>query len=445
MIADHSISQRRKIWAAPAAVFFVALALRLLFVLALDTSPALEGGDANWYMEYGHDLVTTGTTAGPVQTAPLYLIVVGSVQTLTPGGSSGDAVYTYTEMQVIRILQAILGAGLCLFAAELARRTFSQGVGWITGFVLAISPTLIIEAGHLTTEGLFLFLLVGGLALYARGQPQPTVRLVAAVGVVLGLATLTRAILLLFPAAFVLHLFLNHRERWIRLSLALLLSFGLITSTWTVYNALHWHRFIIGGEGLLSFLYLGAEGPAAPADLDSELGITVEDDADDRHDALREGVVDSITSDPAGWAGHRVKELVRSYLQPHNTVYFGGQSVKDAAADWLRGDRSLAGLRDIISMPDFGYKLLLYAFHYGGLILGAAGMVLAWRRWFDLLPLYAVPLYFTAIHLVLLALPRYLFPLYPVLWVFGSAVIVQSWDRFRRQPEHGQRHALFRR
>jgi len=71
-------------------------------------------------------------------------------------------------------------------------------------------------------------------------------------------------------------------------------------------------------------------------------------------------------------------------------------------------------------------------FHFTGLLLGAAGMILAAGRWRALLPLYAVAIYFTGIHLVLLALPRYVFPTYPVLWMFGAALLVRAADRLRR-------------
>jgi hypothetical protein len=32
---------------------------------------------------------------------------------------------------------------------------------------------------------------------------------------------------------------------------------------------------------------------------------------------------------------------------------------------------------------------------------------------------------------VILVLPRYLFPLYPVFWIFAAAFLVTEWDRRR--------------
>jgi 4-amino-4-deoxy-L-arabinose transferase-like glycosyltransferase len=419
-----------------ALIVLIALALRLLFVLVIDASPDFGGGDANWYMENGHDLVKFGKTLGPLQTPPLYLIFLGAVQELVPGTPYPGYAYTTDEMQAVRVIQAFLGAGLVLFVYRLVRRLFSERIATLAAFILAISPALVIEAGNLTTEGLFLFWVFGGLAAYVDPNPLPIIGegealgtrvnfWMVAAGILFGLATLTRAIFLLFPLIIAAHVVLTQRGRWLRPVLALLVSYGLVASTWTVYNLAVWNRLVIGGEGLFSFLYQGAEGKADPDELDQQVGVTQDDSHQDRETALREEAAESITSDPVGWAAHRVKDLGKAYLQPHNTVHFGGKSIKDAVWGWLKNDRSAGGLRDVTHIEAFWPKLAIYAFHFGGLLLGAAGMGLLWRRWRDLLPLYGMIAYFTGIHLILLALPRYLFPVYPVAWVFASALLVR--------------------
>ena len=173
----------------------------------------------------------------------------------------------------------------------------------------------------------------------------------------------------------------------------------------------------------------GRRGHASPEDTDSQIGITPDLGHGERQDVLRESAAESITADPAGWAAHRVRELADSYLQPHNTVHYGGRSVKDALVDWLKDDRSAGGLVDLTRLESFWPKLALYVFHFTGLLLGAAGMIQTARRWRALLPLYAVAIYFTGIHLVLLALPRYIFPTYPC-----SGCSAQRSSSGRRRP-----------
>lgn len=412
-------------------IVLLALVLRLFFVLVWDPSPNFKGGDANWYMANGRDLVSTGKTAGPLQTPPLYLVFVGVVQVAFPGHASSNLRdYTRLEMQVIRVIQSILGAILCLFVYLAARRFFSERVGWLAAGILAISPALVIEAGNLTTEGMFMFFVFGGLALYALSCAQPTPRALAVVGIIFGLATLTRAVFFLFPLGIAVHLWLTHRTRWIRLSLGVLVSYGLIISTWTVYNLIVWDRLVIGGEGFLSLVQQGTTGQMSPQQADAALGSAAGDSPQSRNAALRKQIEKSITRDPLGWTGHRVKELGKAYLQPHNTVHFNGPSIRQLASEWLHKKRSLRGLIDLTHTESFWPKLLLYVFHFGGLLLGSAGMWVGRRQWRTLLPLYGMIVYFTTMHLILLALPRYLFPLYPVFWIFAAGFTIAVWDRW---------------
>lgn len=411
----------------------LALALRLFLILVVDPSPDFSGGDTNWYMFNGRELVTTGRTPGPLQTAPIYPVALGLVQVLIPGESDGRTFYTQAEMQAVRVLQAIMGAVMCWFVYTLTRRLFSERAGVLAAVILAISPALIIEAGSLTTESFFMFFVFGGLALYAAAQRAPTPRALVWTGAAFGLATLTRGVFLLFPLGLVLHLFLIHRARWRRLALALVVSYGLVISTWSVYNWLVWERLVIGGEGFLSLVYQGATHKASPEEADEALNLSPETADEQRDEALRKGVQKSIIENPGGWARHRARELAEAYLQPHGTVSIGGKSLKEIVRRWIADDHgSPGGLADLVREGTFWPKLALYIFHFGGLILGAAGMWVFRRRWRDLFSAYGMIGYFTAIHVVLLALPRYLFPLYPVFWMFAAALIISQWDRRNR-------------
>lgn len=405
------------------ALALVALILRLAFVWILDPSPRFEGGDTNWYMQNGRDLISTGKTAGPLQTAPFYLLLTGAVQVLIPGGPAGGRAYNDAEMQTLRTLQSVLGAALVACSVILGRRLFSARAGVWVGAIMAISPALIVESGNLLTESVFLTFIFAGLAMYAVALDTRRAAHHAAAGALLALATLTRAVFVLFPLGLAVHLWLARRREWARPALILLVSYVALVSTWTVYNLVVWERLVIGADGLLGFVYQGATGKASPHEVDEALGIDPQR-SDERDDAMRAHLRESIFNDPAGWAVHRLSELTRAILQPHNTVYFGGESIRDASGDWWRHDRTLAGLRAVTRIESFWPKLALYVFHYAGLALGVAGMIGARRRWRDLLPLYGLIAYFVGIHLVLLALPRYLFPIYPALWIFGAAWLV---------------------
>jgi 4-amino-4-deoxy-L-arabinose transferase-like glycosyltransferase len=417
-------------------ILIVAAALRLGYVLSQDFDAyyVTGGGDTVWYLQNGYTLVTGEDPTGrhdvsTLSTAPLFLVFVGVWQAiLSP----------HAAMIAILISQALMGIAVVYFAYGVGRDlTHDPRVGLIAAGVLAISPQVLLETARVLTESLFIFLMMAGLWLYVTRmmkQSGTTSLILSGVltGIAFGLATLTRAVFLLFPFGLVLHLFFIHRTRWLRLALVLLAAYALTVSTWTVYNLVKWDRLVIGGEGIWGFLYQGATHKASPNELDASLNVTPENADAQRTEALQEGVKDTVLKNPVGWMGHRLKELASAYLQPHNTNRLKGKSIRSAAVDWVRDDRTLSGLIDLTRIGSFWPKLLLYVFHFGGLLFGAAGMWVKRREWRSLFPVYAIIFYFTGIHLVLLALPRYLFPTYPAFWVFAAAMIVILWDRWKR-------------
>jgi hypothetical protein len=226
--------------------------------------------------------------------------------------------------------------------------------------------------------------------------------------------------------------------------MALLLAvYTLLVSIWTVHNAVRWNRLVVGAEGYAAFLYVGAIGWQEPYTFDQQLMQDVPElaEADNlttevRTEAFSEAAAQAIGSDPVGWMRRRINELASAYLQPHGTVFFPGESLKTMAGDWLRSDRSVAGLLDLTRGDAFWPKLSIYLFHYAGLLFGMVGMWLCRRQWRTALPLMGFVLYTTLVHLPLLALPRYIFPTEVVWWVFAAIALVRLGGQLisARQP-----------
>jgi hypothetical protein len=256
---------------------------------------------------------------------------------------------------------------------------------------------------------------------------------IAGTAALLGLATLTRAVLLLFPLGLAIHLLLvcGWREGIKRAAL-LLVVYTLVVSTWTIYNRVAWGRWVIAAPGFSSFLYLGAAGWDDPDQVDRTLaeqaGVTGElpSNPDEQQKLYADVASNLILSDLGGYLRRRVGDLADAYVQPHGTVYFGGESLKDMAANWLQNERSLGGLVALTQGDGFWPKLAIYVFHYAGLILGLVGIWLVRRRWRLALPLVGFILYTTLVHFVLDALPRYLFPTMIFWWVF-AAITISRW------------------
>lgn len=419
-------------------ILALAFALRLGYALTRDheTPYIKQGGDTGWYLETGYELVN-GRDRAPLSPAPFYLIFIGFWQTLLSR--------TTEAIIAIRVSQAVLATITCYFGYRLAwRLTQNQQAGLLVGFVLAVSPVFVIETAQILTETLYIFLVAGVLWLYEDyvlsddSAGKLPIKALIITGVVAGLATLTRAIFLLFPFGLALHLILmrGRRAGFIQAGLFLLV-YTLVVSTWTIYNLHRWDRFIIAGDGFASFLYIGARGWEGPQELDTALNedvpeITEEEaTSPNRQDAFITGAERAIREDPIGYLKRRVSELAEAYLQPHGTVIFPGESLKDAFRDWISDDRTPRGLLEVTNGEAFWPKLALYLFHFTGLIFGAAGIWLYRRHWRTAYPLMGFILYTTLIHLVMLALPRYLFPTEIVWWIFAAAALDSWWNRYR--------------
>ncbi|MDX2136906.1 MAG: glycosyltransferase family 39 protein [Chloroflexota bacterium] len=400
----------------------IALLLRLVVGLAQD--PLLPyssetGGDSGWYLENGYKLVS-GADVSQLAPPPLYLIFIGLPQLVL----SPDA-----AVIVIRILQALASVATCYCVYRIARNIGGERAGMIALVLMVLSPVFILETAQITTETLYLLWL--GLAfvayLNAQARRERSYWLLIVAGVCFGLATLTRAALLLFPLGLVVHLLLIYRPALaLRRSAVLLVVYALVISTWTIYNLARWERFIIAGEGFASMIYIGAAGWESPQEVDSNL----EQDApsvasESRQDQYIDGAATVIGRDVGGYLGRRISELANAYLQPHGTLFFPGESLRELAVRWLTQERSLDGLVALIQGDAFFPKMALYILHYGSIVVGLLGMWQTRRSWRVTLPLIGFVAYVTLLHLALFALPRYIFPT-TIVWYSFAAVWLAS-------------------
>ncbi len=412
--------------------------LRLAQILPLDRTQIYtnKGGDSWWYLENGFDLVR-GQDPAVLPSGPIYLLFVGIPQRITA---------PETAILLIRLLQALMSTLTCYFVYRLAW-TISRDIraGIIAAAVLALSPAFIIETGQILTETLFIFLLAGGLWLYvatiAANPADKPLRLrqlgwIVLVGVILGIATLTRAVLLAFPLGLVIHLLMVYGWRkGLQLGLILIVVFAVTLSPWTIYNRIKWGQTVIAAQGFAAFLFLGAtdSGWQGPQQTDNSLqqqsGVPLSTDPSVQQQNYSSSATNAILSDVGGWLKSRVAQLSNAILQPHGTVFFAGESLKDMTSHWLNNDRSLGGLLRLTQGDSFWPKLAIYLFHDLGMLAGLIGIWLSRRSWRLALPLVGLVAYFLLAHFILYVIPRYLFPLDMVAWVFGGIAFAALMQR----------------
>ena len=99
------------------------------------------------------------------------------------------------------VVNLLFSLGICAIAYLIARRIWNESVGRITGVILAIFPSQIFFLNLLVSEYLFSLLFWSAVYLVIRVEQTPKYRgpILFLAGCVLGLATLTRNLVLYFP------------------------------------------------------------------------------------------------------------------------------------------------------------------------------------------------------------------------------------------------------
>jgi len=189
-----------------AVVFGVAFSTGLFMVLVLfklqhqveqDIDPYYFG-KMGQSIAHGHGFEGFGSLIK--RRAPLYPLTIGGLYTVF-----GD------HTTVVLVVHSLMFAATATLAFDIARRLFNLRTGVIAGFLCAMQPMLLryVPTLHLETQLTLLYTLLIWLML--RFRKQPTLLNGVLVGVVAGGATLTKAVVLLLPVAFVVGLLLERR------------------------------------------------------------------------------------------------------------------------------------------------------------------------------------------------------------------------------------------
>jgi 4-amino-4-deoxy-L-arabinose transferase-like glycosyltransferase len=166
--------------------------------------------------------------------APLYPLMIGGLY-----AAFGEHVL------LVQLLQCLFFATTCLLVFDLGRRLFNTRTGAIAGIVCAVHPLLLRYVADLHLETSFTFFMTLTLWLMVRFREKSTIARGAQVGAAAALASLTKALAILFPGLFAAGVVLSvlrarraggsARPPWVPL-LAMFAVMAAVISPWTVRN-----------------------------------------------------------------------------------------------------------------------------------------------------------------------------------------------------------------
>lgn len=247
-------------WPWLAGITAVGLFVRVLYTFTI-SPPPLPGLQDPAFYYYASNLIDQGhgysepfvylfsshlsPTAAHPPLWPALLALVGFFTSPASGfGHLGSA-----SVDIARVLGCLLGACIVLLIGLLGRRIGGWRVGLVAAGIAAVYPHLITMDGFLLSEPLY-GVIVGGTLLVAYGfAARPSGRKALALGVLVGLAALTREEALLYVPVLLLPLAWRSGPRRLRLGGLALLGVVLVITPWTIRNYLAFHRLVPVSNG----------------------------------------------------------------------------------------------------------------------------------------------------------------------------------------------------
>jgi len=416
-----------------------ALVVILLLGLGLRVDEAWDGRspvfDAAAYATIAANLDRgAGFTLGPSATQPasnyspgLPLFAAG-VYKLTGG----------VHERTARLVLALLGTLAVLFTYLIGLRLSGAGAGLIGAGVIAIYPALLEYQGMLMGEPLAATLLSGAVlaTLWAADNADDDWSARARwflPGALFGALALVRPEYL--GVALLVSLVVLFRQggrNWSRSlvrTLLLLAGVAVIVAPWTVRNAVALDRFVPvstgGGQVLFAGTYLPSDGD--PEKVGAEVVA--------RHPALfgphaaqqlrLEQILARLAAQryPGVETDKALSKMGKEQLWDdvsEEPLEYAGFVATKVWRIWTHGQRAV--------MQEPGWKL----FHWAIVVLGAIGLaVLAFRRRWEALLIAVIFLAITAISALLVASPRRVLVMMPLLAALAGVGVTASWQQLR--------------
>lgn len=350
---------------------------------------------------------------------PLYPALVAGVYSLW--GVHND--------QAVRAVQIVLALATTVLVYLLAKRLYDERVGLVAAAIHCLYPSLVGATNLVLTETLFTLLLCGFLVLVQRYFQSPSTWTLAAAGVVLGLAALTRSVVWLFPPFAVVLLVVFSRQSTVLRRLAspapLVLGFALALAPWTVRNTRLQETFttvdVMGGRNVMmgNYEFTPADRPWAAIEITG--------------DRAWHSVLARANGGLKGQTQGQIDKLAMKYALGYMSDN-PGQTLARSTAKlfhfWQLERELVAGARQGIWGPFSTPAVVALAAVIMGvyvltMLLGIFGAIVlppqSWNMHVFLLVLVA---FVTALHCIAFGHSRYHLPLMPIVIVYAAAAWV---------------------
>ena len=243
----------RVFWWWLGAIAAVAFALRVAVIVFVKPHVP-ELGDASAYHLLANHLADGRGYIRPFDLVRFHLMVpTAEYPPVHPFVLSLVARLGVRSVEGQRIALSVVGTGTVALIGILGRRIAGRATGIVAAILAALSPMMFLSDATLMSETVFAFLATLALVLALRARDVPSLARIAPLGVVLGLAVLTRAeagvlaMLLILPIAWRAPGTLPRR---IGLAATGLILMFAVVLPWTARNQATFHEFVFVSNNL---------------------------------------------------------------------------------------------------------------------------------------------------------------------------------------------------
>ncbi|MCX7571906.1 glycosyltransferase family 39 protein [Tumebacillus sp. DT12] len=386
------------------AVFALGVALRVWMVLA-QQDELMTVYDDKMYVESAQRLLESGmfTFGGhhekpTVFIPPMFVLYLSGVFALFGSGDVG--------LTVARLGAVLIGSLVMLLVVKLASQMGRVWMGVAAAGLVAVFPPLVLSSSVLLTETPFAMMVLLFLILLLKAIESGRMKDFVWAGVLLGLTTLTRPTIALFPIVVGLYLWGHSRygfKKAFVVGTVLVVTLFAVLSPWIVRNYVHFDRFIpltkASGNPFLTGTYIN-------------------------NDVWGQGTDPEFPDYPLGW-----KKVPGDLVATDDLLMEMGK--KRLREEFSKDPRAMiewytVGKLKLFWWEPFDWSDVLKewmepitAVHRVLIAVGFAGCAVAlWRR-VPYAPLVAMLfVYLTVLQMVYVTTPRYAVPLLPFLFLF---------------------------
>lgn len=386
-----------------------ALLLRCAFIVLYD------GGKFLTQEYYSSDSIQYDTAASNVMSGKGFLSIDGNrarIGPVYPLFLAGVFAVFGHSMVAVRCAQVVMGTLTCLLFYGVARNIFNASAAAISLFMSAVYYPMIQMPAYIMADELNLFLIAALLFLVTNFLSAPSAIKAVCVGLVYGLSVLCKGALFGFFPLFlvcllvVLQVSLIRRIAYVCL---VALSLFLVILPWGVRNYRIFHKFI---------------------------PVTIH-----TGDLLYKGNSPEATGGSGGFHKRGI-DFVDAPDNPGTNEYERDMFLKNKAVAYIKNNpkrcMQLACVkfwnmwRPYHTDTRFISKVVMCCSYLPIVLFAFIGIMYSMREWRKYLLFYLLLGYYAGVHMVLIGIIRYRYPMEPILILFASYGAVELYRKWRR-------------